>query len=130
MIASCFSSLLNSKMKLIAGPHTSPSSFSAPMSLVPLRWFVASRLTPTAISSWCLLFVLIRQGEGVYCVLAFVRSGRGGHVWCLLCCINSTRKSGGHEPPRWIRARVKETGNPKGTFGSHPLNSNTVFTWR
>jgi hypothetical protein len=28
----------------------------------------------------------------------------------LTCCINSTRGREGHEPPRWIRALVKETG--------------------
>jgi hypothetical protein len=29
----------------------------------------------------------------------------------------------GHEPPRWIRALIKETGNPIGTFGPRPLRT-------
>ena len=33
--------------------------------------------------------------------------------------INATRRRGGDEPPRWIKALVKEAGNPTGTFGSH-----------
>jgi hypothetical protein len=37
----------------------------------------------------------------------------------ILCMMNSTRGRGGHEPPRWIRALVKETGGPTGTFGFH-----------
>ena len=36
-------------------------------------------------------------------------------------CINLTRKRRGHEPPRWIRALVKEAETPTGTFASyHP----------
>jgi hypothetical protein len=44
-------------------------------------------------TDWCLLFVLIRHGEG-------------GANWCLFC-INSTRGKGGNEPPRWIKALGK-----------------------
>jgi len=42
--------------------------------------------------------------------------------------IKSTRGKGGHEPPRWIRALVKETGNPTVTFRREaPLTKNTTF---
>jgi len=41
----------------------------------------------------------------------------------LTFCINSTRERGGHGPPRLIRAIGQETGEPPGTFGSHPLRT-------
>jgi len=41
----------------------------------------------------------------------------------LTFCINSKRGRGGHESPRLIRALGKETGEPTGTFGSHPLRT-------
>ena len=36
---------------------------------------------------------------------------------------DSTRGRGGQEPPRCMRALVKETGNPTWIFGSRPLRT-------
>ena len=36
------------------------------------------------------------------------------HKVVLTFCIHLTRGMGGHKPPRWIRALVKETGDLQG----------------
>ena len=81
---------------------------------------------------WCLHFVLIRIMVLTFCIDS--TRGRGGY-WCLLFVLVRHREEGATSLHAGLERLGKETGEPTGTFGSHPLRTlsshgNNTDPWR